>query len=235
MTGTVDGPAGRSDRSGRGRLRVAVVDDHEVFRLGLRSLLQRSSLEVVWDTGSVPEAFELCNAQPVDVVLMDVNLGGPVDGLEATRRLTARQAGLRVILMSGLVDERRLAAARHVGAVGFLPKELGAAEMVSAIHALVDVGVPAGEPSGTGRRPARLEPIPAGAEQPFAALTPREVEVLGEIRLGRTNREIAAALGVSTTTVNKHVHQVLRKLRIRNRAEAATLAGRLLSLPRRAR
>lgn len=200
--------------------------------MGLKIALERSSLQVAWDTGSATEAFELCRDDPVDAVLMDVNLGGPVDGLEATRRLIARHPALRVILMSGLIDERRLAAARHVGAVGFLPKELSAADMVTAIHTLVNVGVPV---TGSGRaRPARLQPMLDGSDLPFAALSPREVEVLAEIRLGRTNREIAERLGVSTATVNKHVHQVLSKLRVRNRAEAAIIAGTLLSRPRRA-
>jgi DNA-binding NarL/FixJ family response regulator len=147
-----------------------------------------------------------------------------VDGLEAARMLTARDPGLRVVLMSGLIDEQRLAEAPRVGAVGFLPKELSAEGM---IEALVDLVAPRSAP----RRPQRLT-FQDELGSPLETLSMREREVLAEIRLGRTNREIADKLQLSTSTVNKHVHQVLRKLRVRNRAEAAIVAGQLLSRPR---
>lgn len=212
-----------------GMLRLGVVDDHEVFRLGLRSLLDRvDGIAVGWDTGSVHDAIARCGSDPVDAVLMDVNLGGPLDGLQATRMLTARHTGLKVVLMSGLADEQVLAAARRVGAVGFLPKEMSGAEMVTALRTMVGVRR---EP--LRRMVRRMEPLlDGGAAAARAALSTREKEVLAEIRLGRTNREIATKLGVSTTTVNKHVHNVFRKLGVRNRAEAAIVAASILSRPR---
>jgi len=213
-----------NDRGGPA-IRLAIVDDHEVFRLGLRGLLERApEIEVVWDTGSAHEAWRRIVEHPVDAILVDVNLGGPVDGLEAARMLTARDPGLRVVLMSGLIDEQRLAEAPRVGAVGFLPKELSAEGM---IEALVDLVAPRSAP----RRPQRLT-FQDELGSPLETLSMREREVLAEIRLGRTNREIADKLQLSTSTVNKHVHQVLRKLRVRNRAEAAIVAGQLLSRPR---
>jgi RNA polymerase sigma factor (sigma-70 family) len=200
------------------------VDDHEVFRLGLRSLLGRADgIEVAWDTGSAHEAWTRAVQEPVDAVLVDVNLGGPVDGLEVSRMLTARDSGLKVVLMSGLVDEQRLAVAPRVGAVGFLPKELRAEEMVGALIDLV-------RPEAARRQPQRLVFHDEHGSR-LDALSVREREVLAEIRMGRTNREIAERLQVSTSTVNKHVHQVLRKLRVRNRAEAAIVAAQL-SRPR---
>jgi DNA-binding NarL/FixJ family response regulator len=206
-------------------IRLAIVDDHEVFRMGLRGLLERApGIQVAWDTGSAHDAWERILDQPVDAILVDVNLGGPVDGLEATRMLTARDPRLRVVLMSGLIDEQRLAEAPRVGAVGFLPKALSADHMVDALIDLV-------RPPARRRRPPR----PAYQDDLGPALedlSVREREVLAEIRLGRTNREIAEKLQLSTSTVNKHVHQVLRKLRVRNRAEAAIVAAELLSRPR---
>jgi DNA-binding NarL/FixJ family response regulator len=209
-------------------LRVAIVDDHEVFRFGLRTLLERTgAVEVAWDTDSPHEAWNRIAADPVDAVLVDVNLGGPVDGLETARTLTSRHPGLPVVLMSGLVDEQRLAGASRAGVVGFLPKTLAADEILAALQALVRP-----ETERTGRE--RLQPVLQGdLDRGIQPLSPRETEVLSEIRLGRTNREIAEKLQVSTTTVNKHVHQVLRKLGVRNRAEAAIVAGRLLSRPRK--
>ena len=222
-------PSGGPEKANR--LTLAVVDDHEVFRLGLRKLLSRvPGFEVAWDTGSAHEAFERLRRQAVEAVLMDINLGGPVDGVEATRRLVATWPRLKVILISGLADQRRLASARQAGATGFLPKELSADEMVRAI-----LGMVAGSDGHAGRGPEA--PVPSslddyGDSVVLEELTPRELEVLAEMRHARTNREIAVRLGVSTTTVNKHVHQVLRKLGVRNRAEAAIVAASLLSQPR---
>ena len=207
-------------------IRLAIVDDHEVFRLGLRGVLERAGgILVTWDTGSAHEAWSRIVEQPVDAVLVDVNLGGPIDGLEVCRMLTARDRGLRVVLMSGLVDERRLAEAPRVGAAGFLPKELGAEDMVDALVTLVR--------SRHGARRPRPLAFHDEVGSRLDALSRREREVLAEMRVGRTNREIAQRLRVSTSTVNKHVHQVLRKLRVRNRAEAAIVAAQLLSRPRR--
>jgi DNA-binding NarL/FixJ family response regulator len=207
-------------------IRLAIVDDHEVFRLGLRGLLERTAgIVVSWDTGSAHEAWSRIEEQPVDAVLVDVHLGGPVDGLEVSRMLTTRDRGLKVVLMSGLVDEQRLAEAPRVGAVGFLPKELAAEDMVEALMGLVR---PRRGELGTQPRPSFHDEHGSRLD----ALSLREREVLAEIRVGRTNREIAERLQVATSTVNKHVHQVLRKLRVRNRAEAAIVAAELLSRPR---
>jgi DNA-binding NarL/FixJ family response regulator len=205
-------------------MRLAIVDDHEVFRMGLRGLLEReNAIEVVWDTGSAHEAWRRVVEQPVDAVLVDVNLGGPVDGLEATRMMMARNPALRVVLMSGLIDEQRLAEAPHAGAVGFLSKSLSADTMVENLLDLV-------RPESRRTRPRRpLAPDDVGSAD---ELSLREREVLAEIGLGRTNREIAVKLQLSTSTVNKHVHQILRKLRVRNRAEAAIVAAEVLSRPR---
>jgi DNA-binding NarL/FixJ family response regulator len=206
-------------------IRLAIVDDHEVFRMGLRGLLERTGrIVVTWDTGSPHEAWSRIVEQPVDAVLVDVHLGGPVDGLEVSRMLTTRDQGLQVVLMSGLVDEQRLAEAPRVGAVGFLPKELPADDMLEALARLV-------RPRRGGPQPEPLQFHDEHGSR-LDALSVREREVLGEIRLGRTNREIAERLQVSTSTVNKHVGQVLRKLRVRNRAEAAIVAAELLSRPR---
>jgi DNA-binding NarL/FixJ family response regulator len=214
-------------------LSLAVVDDHEVFRLGLKRLLSREQgVQVAWDVSTAHDAFERLQRQPVDAVLMDINLGGPVDGLQATRRMVAAWPNLKVILISGLTDERRLAAARQAGATGFLPKELSAVQMVEAIVRMVSGRVAPGVGSFHPAGPVLAPLAEEGGGSAFEDLSPREIEVLGEVRWARTNREIAERLGVSTTTVNKHVHQILRKLGVRNRAEAAIVAAKLLSQPR---
>jgi DNA-binding NarL/FixJ family response regulator len=221
-----DGPEDTIAGPGARAVRIGIVDDHEVYRMGLRRLLERhAGVEVVWDTGSPHEAWDRAAEATVDAVLVDVHLGGPVDGLEVSRMLTARHPSLRVVLMSGLVDEERLAAAVRAGAAGFLPKELPADEMIASLVRLAGV-TPAAPPRREARRLVFQD------EYALEALSVRELEVLAEIRLGRTNREIAEKLRVSTSTVNKHVHRVLRKLRVRNRAEAAIVAAELLARPR---
>jgi DNA-binding NarL/FixJ family response regulator len=163
---------------------------------------------------------------------MDINLGGPVDGVQATDRIVGAWPELKVILISGFADERRLVAAREAGAAGFLPKDLGADEMVEAIVRIVSRTLP--RPGDAIPSRGQLTGPVTGSPplNAFETLSPREREVLGELRWARTNREIGERLGVSTTTVNKHVHQILRKLGLRNRAEAAVLAAKLLSRPR---
>jgi NarL family two-component system response regulator LiaR len=162
---------------------------------------------------------------------MDLNLGGPIDGLRAVEVLVERHPEVRVILMSGLADERQIESGRAAGAIGYLPKDLVAADMVDAIRRLV-----AESTSGRPARGRRMPPMEvAGDRAPFEPLSPREMEVLHEVRQARTNREIAERLHLSTSTVNKHVSQVLRKLRARNRAEAAIIAASVLARPRQSR
>src|SRR5438132_9936400 len=158
-------------------IRLAIVDDHEVFRMGLRSLLGRAPrLEVVWDTASAHDAFDRLQSEPVDAVLMDINLGGPVDGVQATDRMIGAWPELKVILISGLADERRLVKAREVGAAGFLPKELGADEMVEAIVLMVGGSLPR-PGDAIPSRGQLVGPVTGGRPlNAFETLSPRELE-----------------------------------------------------------
>lgn len=195
-------------------IRLGVVDDHPTFRVGLRRLLeQETELTVAWDMGSLSEMDAAMAGNPVDAVLMDLSLGPDEDSLAAIRRLVDKKAGIRVIVISASFDPDAVTAARQAGALGYLPKDLPAADMVAAVKTLA------------------LEQNNKGAFADFAfgrkstphssyGLTKRELEVVFHLRHGRTNREIALDLGVSVTTVNKHVQQVLKKLHVRNRAQA---------------
>jgi DNA-binding NarL/FixJ family response regulator len=158
--------------------------------------------------------------QPVDVVLMDLNLGPEQDALAKTRDIREKFDNVRVIVISGSLDFEWAAASRAAGANGYLPKDLPVEDMMAAIRGLVspnfgkvgfsDLLSDGPRREGTYGSLARL-------------LTPRERQVLGELRRGRTNKEIAHRLGVSTTTINKHVQQVLKKLHVPNRAQAVLL------------
>ena len=199
-------------------IRLGIVDDHPVFRVGLKGVFEREEdLVVVWDLGSVWELPQLLASRPVDVVLMDLNLGPDQDALAATRAVREGHADVKVIVISASLDWEAVAASRQAGASGYLPKDLAVADMVAAIRGLVRPVI--GRPAFSDPLSTRPRNIP-GHRFSGHGLTKREQEVLAELQGGRTNRQIASRLGVSITTVNKHVQQVLKKLQVRTRAQA---------------
>jgi DNA-binding NarL/FixJ family response regulator len=188
-------------------IRVGIVDDHPLFRAGLRRVLERSGdMAVGWELADATRLDAALTRNPVDLVLMDLELAPGGDGLDATRAAAARWPEVGVIVLSGSLSPETPRLAMEGGAVGFLAKDMPIPEMISRIRELAFRGHRA-----NGSR---------GPRDP-SVLSERERQVLAEIRRGRTNREIAGALGVSITTVNKHVHRVLTKLHVRNRAQAA--------------
>jgi len=194
-------------------IRLGIVDDHPTFRVGLKRLFEgERGLHVAWDLGTLSEMTSALTSDPVDVLLLDLNLGPNEDSLAATRKLVDKQEGVVVIVISALFDLESVAAARQAGAHGYLPKDLPVAEMVAAVRSLAHKSVNGSFVDFVTGRSA-----PAEARH---GLTKRELDVAAELRRGRTNREIAGRLGVSVTTVNKHVQQVLKKLYVSNRSQA---------------
>ena len=208
-------------------LRLGIIDDHPVYRLGLRRVLQgQPDLSVIWDLGSASELARMLKQEPVDVVLMDVNLGGGVDGVTAAEALKRERHPVKVVLTSAMADQERLLSASAAGAAAYLPKDLTVKELLGALRSVArgEKSI-AGDllPRVNGVRPAGRRRTPQDLDHKAQLLSAREAQVLGEVRQGRTNREIAQKLGISPTTVNKHVQQVLKKLKVRNRAQAATI------------
>lgn len=198
-------------------IRLGIVDDHPVFRLGLMRLLERESdMAALWELSSLEQLPDLLEKLPVDVVLMDLHLGPEQDALAAVRLIREGFESVKVIVISGSLDFEWAAAARAAGANGYLPKDLPVADMMAAIRAL------ASPYFGRSGFSDLLNDGPARHRRPqlALALTRRERQVLTELRRGRTNKEIAARFGVSLSTVNKHVQQVLKKLHVRTRAQA---------------
>lgn len=216
-----DLPTGTKDeaRIGVGSLiRIGIVDDHPVFRLGLRRLFDGvEDLVVSWDLAAESDLLQILASKPVDVVLMDLNLGPGQDSLRATRAIVNRHEDVQVIVVSASLDLEAVASARDAGASGYLPKDLPTVEMVEAVRTLAKRGTVRPPFADFLARRSRSNP---GSEPVAKGLTRRQREVLAELRRGRTNREIAARLGVSITTVNKHVQQVLKKLHATSRAQA---------------
>ena len=206
------------EKGGFQLIRIGIVDDHPVFRLGLRGTFERQrDIKVVWDLGDATNVLETLKTAPVDVVLMDLDLGPGPDGLTATRAVKRAHPEVRVIVLTASLDTGNVSASRVAGASGYLAKDLPVADMLAAVRKLAAPGairLVLGD--HIGATPTNGHSTWPGLD----GLTRREKEVLAELKRGRTNREIATRLGVSVTTVNKHVQQVLKKLQVRNRGQA---------------
>lgn len=191
---------------------VLVVDDHPLFRDGLAALLATvPDVTVVGAVGSGEDAVTAARTLDPDVVLMDLNLPG-MPGLEATRRLAA-EGRAAVLVLTMVDDDQGVLAALRVGARGYLLKGAAQEEVLAAIRTVASGGAVFGA-RVAGR-------VLGGGQGRHEALTERESEVLALIAAGRSNPEIAAALGVSLKTVQNHVSRVLTKLQVRDRTQAA--------------
>ena len=209
---------------------VLLADDQPLLRRGFRMILEaEGDLTVVAEAGDGEEAVEQARRHPPDVVLMDIRMPG-TDGIEATRRITAADARVRVLVLTTFdLDEYAFGALR-AGASGFLLKDVRPGELIAAIRT-VAAGDAVISPRVTRRlleEYAQVLPLsPGQREQRFpqlAALTEREREVLIAVARGLSNTEIAASLFVSEATVKSHVGRILSKLALRDRVQVVVLA-----------
>ncbi|MGV9746363.1 response regulator [Rhodococcus zopfii] len=203
-------------------IRVAVVDDHPVFRLGMVALLGTlDGIDVVAEASSVGQALDVVTAD-VDVVLMDIELGDG-SGVEATGSLLARYPGIRVLMVTMHEDADLLVAAMRAGARGYLVKGADPAGVERAIRAVADgeliVGAAVAE-----KALGAMTAIRTGAHAAFPELTDREREVLDLVARGYDNATISRRLVLSQKTVRNHVSNVLSKLGAANRATAIVRA-----------
>ena len=210
-------------------IRIVLVDDQEMYRLGFRMLLEtREEVEVIGEAEDGRAAVELISRVEADVVLMDVRMPR-MNGIEATRRIAARAPGPRVLVLTTFdLDEYAFEAIR-AGAGGFLLKDASLEELMAAIHH-VHAGDAVMAPSTTRRllerfavRPPAVGPERADARM-LESLTAREREVLLLLARGLTNGGIARELSVAEGTVRVHVSRILGKLELRDRAQAVVLA-----------
>ena len=207
-------------------IRVAVVDDHQIVRDGLVALLGAlDGLEVVGTAADGTEAIHLVGQTRPDVVVMDIQMPR-LDGIEATRFVTGRHEGVRVVMLTMNEDDDTILAAMRAGASGYLIKGSGAEEVERAIRSAAAGGVVFGASlaARVGEFFARMTAPARAAAEPFPELTERERDVLRLMAAGRTNDAIAAELYVSNKTVRNAVSSVYAKLHASGRAEAIARA-----------
>ena len=206
--------------------RVVVADDQTLVRGGFRLILGAAGIAVVAEAADGREAVAAALKHRPDVVLMDIRMP-EMDGLEATRRILAAARdgdGPRIIMLTTFDLDQYVYAALSAGASGFLLKDVSPEHLVAAVR-LVRCGDALLAPSITRRLVERFAPRAAGAGgADLAALTPRELEVLGLVARGLSNAELAATLTLSEATVKTHVARILAKLQLRDRVQAVVLA-----------
>jgi two-component system, NarL family, response regulator LiaR len=208
---------------------VMLIDDHRVVRQGLRDFLElQEDIEVVGEAANGEEGVQLARELLPEVVLMDLVMPG-IDGVEATRQLKAASPSSKVIVLTSFADDNKVFPAIKAGAISYLLKDISPEDLAHAIRA-------------AQRNEAVLHPevaaklmqefsTPRANEAPVEQLTPREMDVLRLIAKGKSNKEIADALIVSEKTVKSHVSNILSKLHLADRTQAAIYALRQRLVP----
>jgi len=209
-------------------IRVLIVDDHALFREGVRAILKPvSDIEIVGEAGTGREALTLASDLKPDVILMDIQMPN-LNGVEATRRILETQPDAGIIIVTMLEDDDSLFSAMQAGARGYVLKGADKAEMLKSIRAVAE-----GEALFGPAIAARLlnffhrnpqKPENESSSVAFPNLTDREREILACIARGDTNTEIAEQLTISLKTVRNHVSNIFNKLQVTNRTQAAIRA-----------
>jgi DNA-binding NarL/FixJ family response regulator len=200
-------------------IRVMVVDDHALHRDGTRQILEAyPDLQVVGDADSGEVALALVNQLHPDVVLLDIRLPG-MNGIEVTRRLTRDHPDIRVLMVSAYDEDEYVRGALEAGAAGYLRKTAPGKELVQAVRAVAG-GASVLQSGLTARLLISSRPPDRGAQD----LSERELEVLKLLAAGLHNRELAAHLGISTRTVDRHCDNIYAKLGVGSRTEAVVRA-----------
>jgi DNA-binding NarL/FixJ family response regulator len=207
------------------RVRIVLVDDDDLMRAGLRSVLSSDeTIEVVGEAGGGREAVDRIRQLRPDLVLMDIRMPN-LDGISATREVLAASPDVKVVVLTTFEQDDYIFDALSAGASGFLLKRTKPEELIAAIHTVAE-GDSLLSPSVTRRVVDRMatQPSPVQSSRRLDRLTPREREVLELVGRGLSNREIAEAFVIEESTVKTHVKRILMKLGLRDRVQAVILA-----------
>ncbi|NMM25238.1 MAG: response regulator transcription factor [Phycicoccus sp.] len=222
--GGVSGEPPRDEESRR--IRVLLVDDHPLFRAGVRQRLSEHDpdLEVVGEAGSSQQAQEMVALLSPDVVLMDIAMGDE-NGIEATRAIKREAPAVAVIILSLYDDVQYIEAAVEAGAAGYFLKTVQGPDLAAAVRSAHD-GDTVLSPEVAGKVFRRLLPRLRGADQPVPGqrLSERESEVLALVARGAANKEIARSMGLSVRTIEAHLRSIFAKLLVGSRTEAVVVA-----------
>ncbi|MFE6690487.1 response regulator [Streptomyces sp. NPDC057743] len=206
------------------RVRLLLCDDHAVVRAGLRALLSAEpGIEVVGEAATGEEALAVAAKQRPDVVLMDLSLGTGIDGIEATRRLVTEVPGTRVLVLTTYDTDADVTRAIQVGATGYLLKAERPEQLFAAISAAAEGRAVLSAPAA--------DRVLEHVRKPRAALTERQLDILGQLARGLGNREIAQALFISEATVKTHLVRIYAKLGVETRAGAVAAAKEQRLIP----
>ncbi|MEQ8211480.1 MAG: response regulator transcription factor [Lacipirellulaceae bacterium] len=203
--------------------RVLIVDDHEVVRIGLRCLLEKAGMQIAGEASDSVSALKLAETTKPDLILLDVRMP-QTDGLACLTSLREKSLEVPVLMFSGYDNPTYYARARALGAVGYLLKSVQSTELIDAVNKAL-AGEQIWSREGTRRVTGALS-TPRSQLDLEVPLTKREDEVLKQLALGLSNKEIALALGISYETVKEHVQHILRKLGVADRTQAAVWAVR---------
>lgn len=215
------------------KIRVMIVDDHPLFREGLRRVLEmEDDLRIACELADGREALEKAHALKPQVILMDVNLPG-MNGLQVTRELLAAHDDIAVIILTAYHDDEQMLHAIRAGASSYFAKDVPPQKLINAIHQVANSRYVINDavfakPQVANWLISQFEQI-AGEEASEFQLQPlstREMEILKCIARGQSNKEIAKALGISRQTVKNHMTSILRKLAVNDRTQAAVYALR---------
>ena len=212
-------------------LRVMLVDDHEVVRDGIRSMLEsEDDIIVTTEAGTVQDAIDEADRTKPDVVVMDVRLADG-SGIEATREIRAKRPETRVLMLTSFADDEALFSSIMAGASGYVLKQVRSGDLVRAIRA-VGAGESLLDPSVTT---AVLDRLRKGKhlmkDERLARLTAQEERILTLISEGKTNREVGDELHLAEKTIKNYVSSILSKLEVARRAEAAAYLARHTTTP----
>ena len=205
-------------------LKIVLIDDHTLFRSGLKALLQRQSdFAAVGEAADGLEGVKLIELVAPDVVLLDLDMSH-MNGREALAQIVAVHPELAVLMLTVSEDGEDLAECMRLGARGYLLKNINAEFLLSSIRRAV-TGDSVLSPEMTAKLVARLrDPRPAASRPDVDSLTPRERETLRHLARGASNKEIARSLDLAESTVKVHVQNILRKLNLSSRVQAAVFA-----------
>lgn len=206
------------------KIRILLVDDHAIVRLGLMTLLNdQPDMVVVAEASTAAEAVRAVEKFQPDVVLMDIRLPGE-GGIDATRQVTSRFPNSKVVMLTSFADDDLVIRAISAGAVGYVLKQVGNEELLRAIQAAAR-GEASLDPSTTARLLSRVREVDRKSEEDaFRELSDREMDVLVHVARGKTNGEIGQILNLSEKTVGNYIGTMFEKLHFNNRIELAIYA-----------